>query len=123
MPKPLLLVVEGESALTRLLTRILKREGFTVESCALAAEAMPRMARGGVDLVIADFELADRNGALLLAEVHAQYPQVKRMLLSSEPGGPAISQALQQGDVEALMLKPWDQAQLVAAVRGLLGRE
>jgi CheY-like chemotaxis protein len=122
MPKPLVLVVEGEFALTRLLTRLLQREGLTVETCALAAEAMPRMARGGVDLVIADFELDDQNGALLLAAVHAQFPQIKRMLLSTGAAGPAISQALQQADVEALIRKPWDQAQFLNAVRGLLGR-
>jgi response regulator RpfG family c-di-GMP phosphodiesterase len=84
---------------------------------------MQRLGRGGVAMIVADFELADQNGALFLAEVHQKHPAVKRILLSGVPDSPAIGQALKQKDAEALIQKPWDQSQFLAAVRGLLGQE
>ena len=116
MPKLLILVVEEEPTLTQLLTRLLKREGFAVEAAGSAGKARQRLEQGGVGLVIADFELSDQNGALLLAEVRRQHPAVKRILLSSMPDSPAIGQALQHKDAEALILKPWDQAQLLSII-------
>jgi len=71
-------------------------------------------------MVLADFDLADPNGAVFLAEVRQQYPLVKRVLLSGVPDSPAIGKAMKQGDAEALILKPWEQAQLMEAVRSLL---
>ena len=120
MAKLIVLVVEGDAALGRLLQRIFEREDFQVEQCAQAAEAKARLEKGGVDLVLADFELADQNGAQLLAEVQKLYPRVKRVLMASSPDVPAVREAASRGVAEALVIKPWNHAELLGTVRSLL---
>jgi len=122
MAKPIILVVEGDAALGRLLQRIFEREDFQVEQCAQAAEAKARLSKGGVDLVLADFELSDQNGALLLAEVQDRYPLVKRVLMAASPDAPAVREAVSRGAAEALVLKPWNHAELLGTVRSLLAK-
>lgn len=120
MATPVILVVGEEENLGRLLERVLKRDGFQVVLCASAGEAKARLEQGGVDLILADFELAEQNGAELLAEVQQRFPHLRRVLMCASPDAPAIQEALRNKIAEAMVLKPWNHADLSGAIKRLL---
>jgi CheY-like chemotaxis protein len=68
-----ILVVEDEPLIQMLAIDYLEAAGFTVHTAGSAAEAMSsmRLVPGGVDAVIVDMGLPDRNGDQLVREIRA----------------------------------------------------
>src|SRR5437870_3164999 len=55
--RPTLLVVDDDGAHARALAQLLGEHGYGVETAATAAEAIGRVAGGGIDLVLLDARL------------------------------------------------------------------
>jgi two-component system, cell cycle response regulator len=74
------LVVEDNPAYARLVEETLKdSDGVRVEAAALLAEALDRLGRGGIDVVLLDLGLPDARGSdgfLRLTEEHPEVPVV-----------------------------------------------
>lgn len=64
-----ILIVEDDIGVARLQRRRLERVGYTTETVTTGAEALSRISRGGVDLIILDFRLPDNMTGL---DVHAK---------------------------------------------------
>ena len=64
-----ILIVEDDIGVGRLQQRQLERSGYQVETVGTGAEALARVSRGGIDLVILDFRLPDDMTGL---DVHAK---------------------------------------------------
>src|SRR5512139_3580195 len=61
------LVVEDDRELRELVRRYLERAGYAVHSTGSGAEALGRLAGGGVDLMVLDLGLPDVDGVDVLA--------------------------------------------------------
>src|SRR6476646_7595635 len=59
---PVLLVVDDDHDVRRLLQRQLTSEGYRVELAADSAAALARLASGGIDLIVLDRGLPDDDG-------------------------------------------------------------
>lgn len=57
-----LLIVDDDEGICRLLSAILKRRGYEVESCLSGGAALERLRGGGVSLLVLDLYLPDMNG-------------------------------------------------------------
>lgn len=84
-PQAHILIVEDHPLYRDALARVLtgSQGGVRCSAAATVADALERLQRhGDVDLVIADYALAEGNGLALLEAVGARWPTVARVLLS-----------------------------------------
>jgi DNA-binding response OmpR family regulator len=77
-----ILVVDDEAQIRDLLSIYLKRQGFTVATAATSEETRQKVAQQTFDLVVLDISLAGEDGLNLLAELKADHPQVKVIMLT-----------------------------------------
>lgn len=58
-----------------------------------ATEALARLAEGGVDVALLDYNMPERNGLMLAAEMRALYPDMPVALLTANVQDEIIAQA------------------------------
>ena len=77
-----ILVVDDEAQIRDLLNIYLKRQGFTVATAATSEETRQKITQQSFDLVVLDISLAGEDGLKLLAELKAEHPNVKVVMLT-----------------------------------------
>jgi DNA-binding response OmpR family regulator len=116
---PRVLVVEDHADTLVLLGKLLAKiaiDAIPTQDCATARSAVQRF--GGFDLVIADHNLPDGNGADLVAGFKEQF-DCRTVVVS---GHPAPEGALPTG-VDEWVPKPVDLAALTRVVQGLMRKQ
>ncbi len=118
-----LLVVEDEEAVRRLVTRILARHGYTVLEAGSADEALTVAGRfdGTIHLVLSDVVMPGMGGADLARLLKAARPGLRVLFMSGYTGETAVRRGEIDGDAP-LLEKPFSAADLLDVVRSLLDR-
>jgi CheY-like chemotaxis protein/signal transduction histidine kinase len=116
---PVVLCVDDDPATLSALRRALGREPYRVVTSASAEEALRRLERGGVRLVISDQRMPGMSGAEFLERVRRTSPDTIRVLLTGYPESGLVSYGLTRG-VDWLISKPWSDLSLKGALRQLL---
>ena len=113
--KPRLLIVDDEELVCRSLARAFRRT-VDVATAENAASARTLLATYPFDVVLVDLKMQSENGLHLLASMTAQFPLVRRVLMTNEPVD--LQPYLDNGTVHASLTKPFD-VDLAAEVLGL----
>ena len=116
------LLVEDETPVRRVISQMLKRLGYAVQSAGDADEALQLLAAHGasVRLLLTDVVLADGvNGRILAEQALAIRPQLKVLLMSGYTNDPALLSATAEKNV-ALLPKPFSSEALGEKVRAIL---
>ena len=66
MEKPLLLIVDDEEPILRLLSEVGTRQGFAIETCPRGLDAIEVLARQHVDLMMCDLRMPEIDGLEVL---------------------------------------------------------
>ena len=102
------------------LKRTLRREGWTIETAANGSEALSRMESApAVDVIVSDFKMPGMTGIELLSAARARHPTRGRILLSGWTSEIAPDELAAAG-LSAVLSKPWDDAELKAAIRSAM---
>lgn len=112
-----LLRVDDEPSIQPALRRILRREGYTLLFAGSAAEALELLSRHSVGVVISDLRMPGMDGIQFLDRVRSLHPQAVRMILSGYADVGMITSAINRGAVFRFLHKPWDDRELLEAVR------
>ncbi len=112
-------VVDDEQFIRKALKRVLERAGFSVELFATVPEAMQALACPP-ELVLTDYNLPGRDGLALAARTREVAPEVPVLVISGSIPDERIAAALRSGLIRRFISKPWDQKELVAALRAEL---
>jgi FixJ family two-component response regulator len=126
LPKPLqsapvIFVVDPDPAVRKSLERLLRREGWDVETFASAEEFLDYPVELAAGCLILDVSLPGLCGLELQTRAAAQCPHIPTIFLSAKDDIPTAVEAMRAGAVEFLM-KPFREAELVSAVREALER-
>jgi CheY-like chemotaxis protein len=78
------LVVEDDLTLRTTLPLILRVVGYKVRSASDGADALAEIANRVPDILISDLHMPGMSGFDLLRIVHAQYPAIRTIAMSSE---------------------------------------
>lgn len=116
--RPLVVVVEDESSIRAVVTRVLEAEGYhvlTAQHGRAALELIESLSRA-VDLLITDLSMPELGGEALVAEVARHQRRVPPVLFIT--GKSAASTATLPG---AILQKPFTIPLLTRRVRELLG--
>jgi CheY-like chemotaxis protein len=119
-PARAILVVDDDAAVRSLFHAILARAGFRVMEAADGAQALAALREGGVDVVITDLVMPEKEGLETIGEIRRSYPHVKIAAVSGAFGGRFLETASLLG-ADATLAKPVTEEALVDMVRRLLG--
>ncbi len=111
------LCVDDEANILSALRRSLRGAGYCVLSATSGPQALQMLAEMPVDVVLSDMRMPGMDGAQLLEQVHERWPQVVRLLLTGQADMESTVAAINRGRILRYLRKPWDEVELLAAVR------
>lgn len=115
-----ILVVDDEPGMRRLVSLYLQPAGFLVETAESGAEALDRVERGPIDLVVLDLGLPDIDGFSVCQEIRAiRDVPIVMLTARSEPRDKLLGFKLGADDY---VPKPFMPEELVARVQAVLRR-
>ena len=115
-----ILVVEDDLSVSQMMTLLLQRAGYEVEPVFTAAEAEARLRRG-IDLVVLDLGLPDKDGVDLCRAIRSERPGLPILVVSARSSEPDSVLALDAG-ADDYVMKPFRSLEFLARVRALLRR-
>ncbi|MCX5760059.1 MAG: PAS domain S-box protein [Gemmatimonadetes bacterium] len=118
-----ILLAEDESAVLRLTTTMLQRQGYTVLAASTPAEAI-RLARDStrqIHLLLTDMVMPEMNGRELAQAIRAFLPRIDVMFMSGYTAD-VIARSGPMEDGVALIAKPFGAREIATRVRQVLDR-
>jgi two-component system KDP operon response regulator KdpE len=112
---PLVLVVEDEMAMSRLLRSVLSAAGYRVFEVATAREALLQAAGRSPDLVLLDLGLPDRDGVEVVKRLR-EWMRSPIVVVSARDREEEKVEALDAG-ADDYLTKPFGSAELLARLR------
>ncbi|MCJ9671604.1 MULTISPECIES: response regulator [unclassified Neorhizobium] len=113
--KPVLLFVDDEERIVRLLKMVFRSE-YEVYTALNAREALAILETVEVDVIASDQRMPESTGIQLLAQVRARWPDTVRILLTGYSDLVAIIGAVNEGEVYRFLNKPWTQSELRSVI-------
>lgn len=116
-----ILLVDDEIELTEPLSRILQRQGYSVEIAHDGAEGSQLAAQGQYDLLILDWMLPQKTGLEICQELRSQGDTTPVLFLTAKDTLDDRVSGLDAG-ADDYLIKPFELRELLARVRALLRR-
>lgn len=119
--KALILVVEDDASLRRLVVRMLSAGGFAAVATGRAAGALElvRQRHGAFDLAIVDIVMPGMGGLDLAGELGREYPDLTILYISGYVDS-VVADVLSRRSPELMLFKPFSAETLLERVRALL---
>ncbi len=115
-----ILIVDDESEMRSALSHALTRSGFAVECAASGTEALVKVKKDTISLMITDLKMPQMSGMELLGAVKKMAPAIPVIVITAYGSIHNAVEAMQAGAVDYL-LKPFSFETLVATVKKVLG--
>jgi DNA-binding NtrC family response regulator len=113
------LVVEDEAYVRDSLVEILRARGYDVEGTGSVADALARLSRAPVDMILTDLKMPDADGLELVRRVQASTAEVPVVVLTGHGTVASAVECLKAGASEYI-LKPADPEALDVALQKAL---
>ncbi|MHB8121235.1 MAG: HD domain-containing phosphohydrolase [Desulfuromonadaceae bacterium] len=116
------LLVDDEENILRAIGRLLMDEDFDIETATSGEAALEKLqSLENVGLIVSDQRMPGMNGAEFLGRSQEYAPHAQRILLTGYSDINATIEAINKGGAGRYLSKPWDDEELVSAIRHALG--
>jgi diguanylate cyclase (GGDEF)-like protein len=112
-----LLLVDDEPGILAALRRVLRRENYRILTATSGEEALALLAGNEVGVILCDQRMTGMSGTELLARARTMHPAAVRMVLSGYTGLDSLTEAINRGEIFKFLTKPWEDTELIEAVR------
>lgn len=119
-PRPRVLLVDDEENILNSLRRLLRGQSYDLVMANGGAQALQLFEEQPFDLVVSDARMPGMDGATLLAEIHKRSPQCMSILLTGYADIQTITTAINEGQIYRYLSKPWNDEELMLAIRQAL---
>ncbi len=120
----MILIIDDDEAITVSLGLLLKQAGHASSAVSSPEEALERMDRGDVSLVLQDMNFSRRTtgeeGLQLLSSIKSRHAQVPVLLITAWGSIELAVQGMKAGAAD-FITKPWNRQQLLQSVETALG--
>lgn len=111
-----LMIVDDDGAVGPALQRILRKEGRSILLCASGEEALARLARQEVGVVLSDQMMPGIDGVTLLEAIRYRRPETVRVLMTGYSSEDSAIAAINRSQIFSYITKPWSNRELHAVV-------
>lgn len=111
-----LMLVDDEENIITSLSRLLRRDGYTIVLANSGEQALALLARHAVGVIVTDQSMPTMSGAALLNQVKDLYPDTVRIMLTGHADIQLATDAINRGAIYKFLSKPWDDAALRASI-------
>lgn len=118
-----LLFVDDEANTLSALRRLFRPLGYNILTAESGAEALALLEKEAVDLMICDMRMPAMNGAEMLEQARAKWPNMVRILLTGYSDLDSTIAAINRGEIYRYIAKPWNDNDIVLVVRDALERK
>jgi len=115
-----LLFVDDEQNILSSLKRLFRSTGHNILTAISGAEALVILEKEEVDLIVSDMRMPGMDGAMLLAQVASNYPDVVRILLTGYADMDSTIRAVNEGHIYRYISKPWEDNDIKITVQKAL---
>lgn len=112
-----ILMVDDEQPILRSLSRLLAFEPYELATASNAADALALLRDVESAVILSDYDLGGVGGVELLREARQITPDTSRILFSGHIDIDLLRQAVNGGEVYRFVTKPWNDDELLQAVR------
>ncbi len=114
-----ILVIEDEERLARLISRVLREDGYAPETASDGRSGLARALAGEFDLLVVDWMLPDLDGIEVIKRLRAAEMNVPVLMLTARRQVEDRVEGLDAG-ADDYLVKPFAFSELLARVRSLL---
>jgi len=112
-------VVDDDEDFLKILTILLKREGYNIETASTGKEALEKTADNFYSLILIDRKLPDIDGVQLVTKMQNTDPKVRKVIFTGFPSLNNVQQAIDFG-VDAYLTKPIDPIEILNNYRKII---
>jgi response regulator RpfG family c-di-GMP phosphodiesterase len=117
-----LLLVDDEPSILSALRRLFRPQGYRVLVAEGGQAGLDLLHGETVDLVISDMRMPGMDGAQFLERVRRVQPHSARILLTGYADIASTIAAINDGEIDRYIAKPWDDNDILLVVREALAR-
>jgi len=110
------LIIDDDKSILNILSKILEKKGFKVDTAQSGQEAMRKLAAKTYSVALLDVRLQDTNGLDLLIKIQKIAPKMRKILLTGYPSDEDRIKALERG-ADYYLAKPVDSEKLIEIIR------
>jgi len=118
VPKTIL-VVDDNDGVRRVMSEMLRVEGYLIESASCGAEALEAIRRREPDAIVLDMMMPDMAGVEAIGTVRREGVRSRIVAVS---GMSYLLEAAKRAGADEVLLKPMSPEDLVAAIERVLGK-
>lgn len=111
-----ILLVDDDKSILRILTRILQKQGYSVQTAETGREADDMINSQSYDLALIDVKLPDTDGVDLLQKMQATHPNMIKIILTGFASMDNGIKALSAG-ADAYLVKPVEPTELLKIIK------
>ncbi|MCT4661816.1 MAG: response regulator [Tissierellales bacterium] len=102
-----ILFVDDQNEILELLRKKMQKTSFEVEFASSGSEALEKLMKSDIDVLVTDIMMHGMNGLDLIDETQKMYPELVKIVLSGNAQVSSIIDAINEGHVYRYIIKPW----------------
>jgi DNA-binding response OmpR family regulator len=114
------LVVEDDPAIRRLVTMVLQRQGYRVETAADGLEAVIKLGVTDYDVIVLDLMMPNLDGFTFMSTLAENDPERLRKVIVTSAASPGVIRERMRGAPFTLLPKPFDIRELIERVESCI---
>ena len=118
--KNAILLVDDEANVTAALKRALMDEDIDIHTADSGEAGLEKMGMDNFKIVISDERMPGMGGAEFLSLVKERYPETLRMMLTGHASIESTMKAVNSGEIYRFFTKPWNDFDLIVAIRSAI---
>ncbi len=114
------LLVDDEANVLAAIKRALMDEPYVIATATSGEEALRLLAADRFKVVVSDERMPGMAGADLLSRVCELYPQTVRIMLTGHASVESTMKAVNRGEIYRFFTRPWNDHELIMALRSAI---
>jgi DNA-binding NtrC family response regulator len=120
--KKSILIIDDDKSILNIFTRILQKQGYSVDTAETGQEALEKLQANSYDLALVDVKLPDTNGTDLLARINQTHPNMTKIAITGFPSLEDATKVIDRG-AAAYLVKPVKPEELVSIIAEKLKKQ
>lgn len=113
-------LVDDEQNILNALKRLLRPHGWEIHTYDKVEEALGALREHNYAVIISDYQMPMADGVTYLQFAKQRQPDAMRLVLSAYGDRNSMIKAINQAEVYRYLSKPWDDYEVVAAIKAAI---